>query len=556
MKVIHYFLLVLITSICACKKQHQIVPIITLPDYTKGVSFLNQQNDSAFYYFNKVTTSSKDSVEIATAYNTMAIIQSDQGDYYGSQESLLISLKYLDEQKEKDHYSLLSDYNELGSNSVNLKNYEAAIDYYDHALKFIKDENLKAITLNNKAITYQSLQQYAKAIVIYRAIINQSKKDKKEYARVLSNLAITRWLQDSSYQAAPELLMALQIRKDEKDEWGLNSSYAHLSDYYSSSRPDSALIYAGKMYAIAQKLNSPDDELEALQKLIILGPSKTLKQYFIRYQHLNDSIQTVRNAAKNQFALIRYEAEKNKADNLRLQKDNTEKKVQIIQQWVIIGGTVLLFIITFFFLNTRHKKRKQRIEWQAQNVIRENQLKMSKKVHDVVANGLYRIMTEIDYQGVVKKEQLLDKIEVLYEQSRNISYEQPQKINDDFQELIAGCLMSFANPATKVLIVGNDKTLINNLNNQTKIELEPILQELMINMKKHSSAKNVVIKFERLDDHLKIQYVDDGVGLPATFRYGNGLTNTENRIRDIGGRIIFDEGTIKGLKIQIQLPIA
>ena len=508
------------------------------------MSFLNQQSDSAFYYFNKIATSSKDSLEIATAYNSMAEIQSDQGDYYGSQESLLVSLKYLNEQKEKDHYCLMGDYNELGSNSLNLKFYEAAIGYYDQALKFARDDNFKAITLNNKAVAYQKMKQYDQAIHIYQSIIDWSRKDRKEYARIISNLAKVRWLQDSSYPAAPELLAALQIRKEGDDKWGLNASYSHLSDYYSHSQPDSALLYADKMYAVSKKLGSPDDELEALQKLITLSPARNVQQYFRLYQHLSDSIQTIRSAAKNQFALIRYGAEKNKADNLRLQKDNTEKKLQIIQQRIFIYGAIGLLIAGVII-----------IMWRTRNAIREHRLRTSQKVHDVVANGLYRIMAEMEHRDVLEKEELLDKIEILYEQSRDISYELPEKNRPDFQEVIGELLMSFATPDTIVLIIGNRKEIWSSLRSQVKNELEHVFQELMVNMKKHSAAKHVVVKFEHEDNQLKIQYTDDGIGLLPAFRYGNGLTNTENRIANIGGRITFDKQRSKGMHIEVYIPI-
>lgn len=545
MKARHFILLLLAAGCYACREQHKVVPLITTPDYQKGLSFLNRQNDSAFYYFNKVATGSKDSLQVAMAYTNMAVIQSDAGDYFGSQESLLASLKYLDEQKAKDHHCLLSDYNELGSTSLNLKNYDAAIAYYDQALQFAKDDAYKTIALNNKAVAYQKKKQYSQAIAIYRSIIEQSKKNKKEYARILSNLARVEWLQNPGYPAAPGLLQALQIRKEEKDDWGLNASYAHLSDYYSGSRPDSALLYADKMYAIARQLSSPDDELEALQKLITLSAPKAVKQYFIRYQYLSDSLQTARNAAKNQFALIRYEAEKNKADNLRLQKDNTEKRIQIMWQWILICGVVLVFIILIVFLVSRHR-----------NVIRKQQLKTSQKVHDVVANGLYRLMAEIQHHDAVEKEQLLDAIEQLYDQSRDISYEpqQPENSNAHFQESIAGLLRSFASPGTKVLVVGNHPDIWNGLKDGAKKELEHVLQELMVNMKKHSTAGNVVVRFERRENQLKIQYTDDGIGLPEHFRYGNGLTNTGNRIKDIGGLITFGKHTPKGLKVEITLP--
>lgn len=190
------------------------------------------------------------------------------------------------------------------------------------------------------------------------------------------------------------------------------------------------------------------------------------------------------------------------------------------------------------------------------NPIRENQLNISKKVHDVVANGLYRIMAGIEHQGSIEKEQLLNELEILYDRSRDITYDQPESIPSDFQVVIAKLLISFADTATKVLVVGNHKDLWDNMKDRVKAELKHILQELMVNMKKHSSARNVVVRFELIGEELQINYTDDGVGLPATFRYGNGLASTGNRIQSMGGRIIFDKNMAKGLRIQIHLPIA
>lgn len=85
-------------------------------------------------------------------------------------------------------------------------------------------------------------------------------------------------------------------------------------------------------------------------------------------------------------------------------------------------------------------------------------------------------------------------------------------------------------------------------------ELTYILQELMVNMKKHSAAANVVVKFEDMGNQIKIQYADDGIGLPSDFQYGNGLANTENRIASIGGKITFGNSTEQGLHILILIP--
>ena len=545
MKPLHLFVLLLLVGLYGCKKPDKAVPMVLTSDYKKGISLFDKQPDSAFYYFNRAASGSKDSLEIAMSYNCMAIIQSDAGDYFGAQESLLTSLKYLNEQRQRDQNCLVSDYNELGRNSSNLKNYDAAINYYDEVLTRSRHQKFKDIALNNQAVSYQDLGRYDQAIAIYQSIIKRSQSNKEEYARVLSNLAKTRWLADSNYQAAPDLLTALHIREAEKDDWGLNASYAHLSDYYTRKKPDSALLYAGKMYSTARQLNSPDDQLEALRKLIPLSPSATSKRYFLRYQFLSDSIQTVRNAAKNQFALIRYEVQKTKEDNLRLQKD-------IIQQWVATCGIVAFFIVSIGVIITWYQRRKRLIELKSS----ELQLRISRRVHDVVANGLYRMMTWLEHhQGPVEKKGLIDQIEALYEQSRDISYEHQQRFDSEFHIIISDLLDSFASEDTNILMAGNHGDLWMGVGENVKRELQQVLQELMVNMKKHSEARNVFVRFEKQNNSLVIQYTDDGVGLPPSVHFGNGLTNTENRINGIGGRIIFEKNVTKGLKIQVHCPI-
>lgn len=543
------FSLILTACLFACNRKNSIVAVEREPDFKKAESFLYYRNDSAFYYFNKVVSNSKDSLQIAMAYNGMAVILSDAGDYFGAQENLLISLSYLDEQKEKDRYCISSDYNELGGTSLNLKNYDAAIDYYDRALKFAEDDGFKLMFLNNKAVVYQKTRDFAKAIAIYDSILGKGKKDEKAYAMVLSNRARTRWLQDSGYRATPELLEALQIRVNQKDYWGQNASYAHLSDYYANSHPDSALMYADKMYAITRYLNSPDDEIEALQKLILLSPPQNIRQYYKRYQYLNDSVQTARNTAKNQFALIRYDVEKNKVENLKLQKENADKKVQIIQQRLMIYGAAAAMILGVFLVVIWSRKRRQQMAWR----IHEHKLKTSQKVHDVVANGLYRIMTEIEHQPI-KKEILLDKIEDMYERSRDISYEQPEITSTDFQAEIAWLLKTFNTDTTRVVTVGNDEGLWEKVDANIKKEVKYILQELMVNMKKHSRASHVAIRFKQSGNRVEIQYTDNGVGLPAAHSLGNGLTNTGTRIRNINGEITFTNINT-GLKILVSFPI-
>lgn len=484
----------------------------------------------------------------------MAFIQSDAGDYYGAQESAMQSLKHLNEKNKKHSDCLASNYNELGMTSFNLKRYKPALSYYDQALKYATDTTFRSTILNNKAVAYQKLGDYRKAISIYESIIPRYKDHPKEFARALSNITRTRWLQQPTFNAAPHLLTALAIRKKENDEWGKNASYSHLSDYYAKKLPDSAIIFAKQMYNVALKLSSPDDQLEALQKLIKLSPSAQTKRYFDTYQGLADSLQTARNASKNQFAIVRYESEKNKADNLLLQRENSEKRIQILTREFLLGLAILLFLASSVIAILWYKKRHQRMMLETENAVRDSQLKTSKRVHDVVANGLYRVMIEIENQGEVDKEHILDKIEDLYEKSRDISYEKPTLNYDNFQEKLSSILKSFATTETKIIIAGNTVGLWHNVSPIVKYELENVLQELMVNMKKHSSASNVAIRFESVGDEIHIRYTDDGVGMQEGQQFKNGLRNTGNRMEFVKGAITFDTRTDKGLRILISFP--
>jgi signal transduction histidine kinase len=550
-------LLFLIAFLSACRQRER-VPINSHPsrDYKKGFSFLNkQQVDSAFYYFNKAVVNSKDSLQTAIAYNQMAAIQSDASDYFGAQESLSMSLRLLSIHDENHLQCLASDYNELGVTSINLKDFGSALEYFDQALRFTNDEAFQMEILNNKAFAYQENKAYPQALKIYTDILPKTDR-KRTYARILTNVATSKWLYNSRYNAAPELVRALKIRQDEKDLWGQNSSFTHLADYYTKLQPDSALHYASAMYGVARQLSSPDDELEALGHLIRLSETKFAQHYFGRYQRLNDSLIDARNASRKQFALIRYQAEESKAENLRLQQENTERKYQLVVRNTMLAAVIIGLIAALFFLRAWLRRRKIRQEQEKEEAVWETRRKTSKRVHDALSNDIYLLMKRIKHDAVLDRQWLVAHTGKVYDQSRSISYEILSETDDNFHEKIGVLLKAFATDQAKVSLVGNNQTLWEKVGADAKLELKYILQELMVNMQKHSGAANVVIKFDSRENWGLITYFDDGAGIPASTVHGNGLTNTGTRINSIGGRINFGSNDGKGLKIDISFPLA
>ncbi|KLT65283.1 hypothetical protein AB669_13720 [Pedobacter sp. BMA] len=546
----------------ACSKnQGTSSKIIQNVFYDKAFEFRDkQQSDSAYFYFNEakeVFLKQNDSPKVGRCLVNMAIIATDKGDYFGGQELSLSAIPFFKKNNSKDSIQLSANFNNLGIATAHLKQHQNAIKFYDSAVQFSNDSTKRLVYLNNKANSYQEAGDYQNALNIYNQILKENWKDKLHYAMSLTNISNTKWQKDRLFNPVPDLLKSLDIRLRERDLWGMNSSYASLADYYAESNPVIAFSYAAKMLHVSKEAGSADDQLQALQKLIRLSPPKKMKQYFKTYESLNDSIQTARSAAKNQFALIRYDSEKNKSENLKLQKENADKEYQIARRELILAGVILLGIAGTIFIVFWYRKRKQTLALEAEKTIQENRLKTSKKVHDVVANGLYRVMTEIENQPEIDKESILDKIEYMYEKSRDISYDKsvPTPPTNLFHEQIGKMLHSFTSSSTTVRLHGNDSAFWKDVSLAAKQELEPVLQELMVNMKKHSKANIVELTFSRTTNEAKIKYQDNGIGFPDKVNFNNGLTSTGTRIENISGNITFENVDHAGLEIQISFPI-
>lgn len=541
----------MIFTICFCESSQSQNSVAKYTDYDHGYYFYCYQKwDSAFLMFNRYLNNPTDTLKKGKAYNYMGQMQWNAGDLYGAQQSLTGVITTLNPANEKHHEDLGYAYNLLGNVSLNLKLYDEAIGFYNKAIIFFKASNFGLEVVNGKATAFQKKGDYKNAIAIYDSILTLKPADQSLVARVIDNGARTRWLQDAAYPALPEFRSALKIRADSQYSLGLNASYAHIADYYARLNPDSAVWYANKMREKASENQSPDDLLEAIDKLIRLNNSPALKEHWYeQYKILNDSVQLSRDTTRNRFALIRYDVQKSKADNLVLQQ-------HITRQELIMCGLIATAAAIIILLSILYNKRRKRLKQESENTIRNASLKTSQKIHDVVANGLYGIMNELEHGSTIDKEPLMNKIEVLYEKSRNISYEHiPSDTVVDYDNQIHHLLTSYASDKTKVIVVGNQQTFWSKISGSEKQELQLILNELMINMKKHSQAKNVAIIFKQEHNKGIINYKDDGVGFNADIKFGNGLSNTVSRIKYFNGKVNFEKSDRAGVSITISFPL-
>jgi tetratricopeptide (TPR) repeat protein len=543
-----YLSLIILIIIISCK-QDKLKSHANNINYEKAKIFRDSKVlDSAFYYYNLAKNDyikTNDSLGTGKSFVNMAMIQTNQGDFFGGIESSLEATKFLRKQEDSTtRNTLATNYNNIALAFNFLKNYEKSLQFYYKTLTYVDNDEAKFLCYNNIGdvlITqgkFKLAEKYLEKAILTKNTVN--------YSKALNNLAKAKYLNNKKYNPLPELYKALEIRIKNGDESGLNSSYETLSEYFAKKDKTLSLFFAEKMLRAAINTKSSSDQILALKKIIELDPSNYLKNFQKLYS-INNDLQTNRNKAKNQFAFIRYDVEKLKADK-------AEKDIEVLQKNISIIGLSFIVVGGFFW----YKKRKKRLQQEKELEIKNTQLKISKKVHDVVANGIYQVMTKIENQENFNKDEALDELEFVYEKSRDISYEKEDSKNseEEFKEKISNLIASFKNSSVETYVAGNENQVWSNLSPSTGEEIYQIIRELLVNMKKHSKADRVVFKFERIDNLIKIQYTDNGIGISGDLIYKNGLSSTVSRMEKINGEITFDIKTEKGLKINISFPIS
>ncbi|MCY0976191.1 hypothetical protein PGH12_12075 [Chryseobacterium wangxinyae] len=541
-----FLILILCLSLFSCKKENNLTHDNSYYKIAKRYRD-SSATDSAFYYYNLAKNdflNTSDSLGVGNCLVNMGIIQTKKGDFFGGIESSLEANKFLKKQNDSAYRRALStNYNNIGLSFHFLKDFEKSSSYYIKTLKYIDSEEDRYLCYNNIGDLLISQGNFNSAKYYLKKAA--ATKDSNTLSKVINNLAKAKYLSNKNYNPLPEFYQALNIRERRKDALGLNSSFETLSTYYLYKNENLSLSFAEKMLEYASENQSLDDKITALKRIITLD-SKNYLQNFQRLDSLNENLQTERNKHKNQFAVVRYDVEQKNAQNQIL-------KTQSFKQIVGIAALAIALISVFFWNEKRKKHIRQEKEKEKELEVKNTELRYSKKVHDVVANGLYHLMIDIENKPEINKVKILNDMEKMYEESRDISHDRITEI--DFHERFGKMMNSYYTEEQKVIPIKYVEKIWEKIPQNTQSEMFYVVREILVNMKKHSDAKMVVLKFEREGDALHITYTDNGKGIKnLDSQRGAGIKNTENRIDTIGGDIIFEENPNGGLIIKITIP--
>ncbi|WP_408039618.1 tetratricopeptide repeat-containing sensor histidine kinase [Tenacibaculum amylolyticum] len=513
----------------------------------------NKKKDSAYFYYEKSLENylvSNDSTNISKNLLYLAKIESDFELYYKSDSTALSALSYL---KSGDSKIKASIYNCLGINHKKRYDYEEAIGYYKKALKLTEKEEEKYRYKGNLANCYKELRSYNKSLIILEDIIKGSyfkSLNKISRARILDNYYFIKFL-NKELVVEKDFLDQLRIKKEENDYQSIVVSYSHLVDFFKFKDEQKAKAYAFEMLKTARKTHNKKAIAEALIKLLhfnVPNKGKYIKEYITINKKLEKEKKISQNkttAAIYRVKEIELKVEKEKNERIKSDLKFEEEKGKKQQLFFLIVISSITFIIYIFY--RRQKTKKEKIV-----EVYKTETRLAKRIHDELANDVYLTMNKLQNGESYSQSALLSDLENIYIQTRDISHENsPVVTGAKFQEFLQQLFIDFSTDNCKVISKGVTEVGIENIAEEKQIVLYRVLQELLINMDKHSKATIVVISFTVEKNRIKVQYKDNGQGT-TTIKLKSGLQNMETRIKSIGGSITFDSEKQQGFLVKFQ----
>lgn len=536
-----YLILLLFSVSCIRQADSDLVSFETLKTKGDHAFYQKVRMDSSYYYYNLARESLKGSKDGNQTYVLlqMATIQQHIGDFFGSEETVTEALSHTKDTIYKPYL-----YNMLAVSYDKQKKIDDALVYFKKAQATFKNDTAKAIIQNNIALIYREKKQYHKAIALLEPLLQNKylTPKKEEMARVIDNLGYTQFKSGNASGYA-NLSRSLKLRDSLQDILGSMASNFHLAEYFKDSDKTKSYHFATTALRLSKEIDSPDDELTSLKWLIESSDDADVKKYVPDYIRISDSLNLARNSAKNQFAKIKFDST-TALKNLEIEKAN--KALYLFLFIVAVGSAVLLF----FGIRNRNRIKLKSITYQTET-------RIAKTIHDELANDVFQAMSFAETQDLNdsnKKEALLESLDNIYTRTRNISQHNSEiPTGPDFGAALTDLLNSFNSEKVNVMI--NNKGIDwYTLSKESKITLYRVLQELMVNMKKHSQGSVAIIGLQDFGKTIEVKYSDNGQGAKLTSISKKGLQNVENRIRESKGTIIFDQETKRGFRVTITFP--
>jgi len=476
-------------------------------------------------------------------------------------------------QEAKDTFNIVSAKNTLA-------NLYSRNSFFDEAAQ----ERKEAIFLAKRINDYPHLVSlYSNASVDYRkqkkhklrletiedALVENAKlNDISTRYVLLCNLAMTHI--DLGDEAKATMYFNEAIDLDVDDDFYLKKiSYLNVKKELSFSKGDyQEALNAGKAHLkIYQKRKLFEETVwahEFLNKTYLqLDQKDNAYTHLAAYTALKDSIVNAQNIKSFAYYQTIYETEKRdlQIDNQKIDIALLDEKNKIKNQWMLIGGLVLLSIFGFIFLirSRNFAMRRQFLKSDfSRNLLKaqeEEKAKIALDLHDSVGQKLMYLTREVKNKGDKDLQDLAaNTLESLRVISRTLHPSTIEKLG--FTTALEE-LLEEVQTHTDILFSTQIENIDIEIEGQNALYLYRIIQELLSNVIKHSGAKNTALSVTKTAEIICVVVEDNGVGFDAevALKKGKslGLQSINERCNFINATCNIESRKDKGTKTTIKL---
>ncbi len=511
----------------------------------------------------------------AYAYNNLGLIDYRLGNYPEALKNFLAALKIQEEIGDKSNVA--GSYDNIGAVYMDQNNFSEALKNYLTALKIyeeLDDKRGKAENLTNIGSVYDFQGNYAEALKIFFAAIKLEEEfgDKGGKATNLNNIGTVYYNQGNYTEALRSHLAALKISEEIGDKQQVAYTCTNIgNNYLKMHKNNEALLYLNKGLSLAKEIGSPSDIKNCYKSLADLDSvqgnfKQSLENYkmFINYR---DSLVNKESTKKMVQIQMQYEfdkkeslgkVEQEKKDAIALEELQKQK---LIRNGFVGGFAVLLIFVVIIFIIMRQREKIR--------VIKKERNRISRELHDDIGAELTRIT--VISQHLQKKtnedDEMYEKLGKISEAGKKVLGSigeiiwtmNPQKNNLEsiFAYIRRYVSEYFEMSGIEVNIEFPDKIPTNSVSDEYRRNIFLVIKEAIYNITKHSKATRVRLTMKFRKRLAEVEISDNGTGFSIEEKqnWGNGLTNMNQRIKDIGGFFQITSDKNQGTLIKLTFPV-
>lgn len=470
--------------------------------------------------------------------------------------------------KRNDVPALARITNNIGAIYSDLKDFPKALEYFEDSEKMaekIGDEEIIADCANGKAVVYEQQLQYPEALKLYRKALEiyQKYNSEERLALAYNNIGVVYKQLNNLNQTEYYYRKALEMSQKIGAEYITTALHANLANVYLEQKQYQKAIESNHLAMNkAREIGARSISTEVYGNLMeVYAATKDYKkayEFSRLYKEANDSLINVERSSQMAEMKARYDTEKKEAENMALKNRDEIRSLQLHEQslklqnrnYLLIGSmlVLILFVLVAWLFYSRQKTReKTKREAAIRGTEEMERRRISKDLHDDLGSGLAKIklLSELTMRKTHDPD-VRKNIDTLSQTATFIGANLKDMVwalnheNATLEKLVAKIRESsgeyFEDLNIQLHFDAPENIPDTPLSRETNSNILFILKECFQNIAKHSQAKNVFIDVRIDSPQVTIRIKDDGIGMDADSKAGNGLINIRERMKNIGGK--------------------